>query len=70
VEDKRSTNETTDPDGALVVLKDKVWREKIVRDHPEIAEHRADVLQAVCPHQITLRPIRSSRNASAITRVG
>lgn len=47
MEDKLPTNETTDPDGARVVLRDGVWREKIARDHPEIAEHRSDVLRAV-----------------------
>jgi hypothetical protein len=45
--DEPSASETTDPDGARVILKDEVWREKIVRDHPEIAEHGADVLRAV-----------------------
>ncbi len=45
--DEPPASETTDPDGARVILKDEVWREKIVRDHPEIAEHRADVLRAV-----------------------
>lgn len=39
--------ETTDPSGETVVLTASVWREKIVRDHPEIAGHLAAVLQAV-----------------------
>lgn len=47
MEDQPPANETIDPNGARVVLKDEVWREKIVRDHPEIVEHRSDVLQAV-----------------------
>jgi hypothetical protein len=47
MEDKPPVNETNDPDGARVVLKDEVWREKIVRDHPEIADHRGKVLRAV-----------------------
>jgi hypothetical protein len=47
MEDKQPAGETTDPNGARVVLKDEVWREKIVRDHPEIAGHRSDVLRAV-----------------------
>ncbi len=45
--DEPPASETADPDGARVVLKDEVWREKIVRDHPEIAEHKVDVLRAV-----------------------
>ncbi len=39
--------ETTDPDGKRVVLLDAVWREKIVRDHPEMTAHMAAVLRAV-----------------------
>ena len=40
-------DETIDPNGARVVLSDALWREKIVRDHAEIAAYRAEVLQAV-----------------------
>jgi hypothetical protein len=47
VEDESPTATTTDPAGARVVLSDVLWREKIVRDHPEIAGHIADVLRAV-----------------------
>ncbi len=47
MEDEPPAHETADPSGAQVVLKDEVWREKIVRDHPEIAGHLPDVLRAV-----------------------
>jgi len=47
VEDLPDTSETTDPAGARVVLDDALWREKIVRDHPEIESHRDDALRAV-----------------------
>ncbi len=40
-------DETVDPNGARVLLSDTLWREKIVRDHTEIAAYRAEVLQAV-----------------------
>jgi hypothetical protein len=39
--------ETVDPSGARVVLDGRVWSEKIVRDHPEIASHKDDALRAV-----------------------
>lgn len=39
-------DETIDPNGARVLLSDTLWREKIVRDHPEIATYSAEVLQA------------------------
>jgi hypothetical protein len=40
--------ETTDPEGERVVLLDAVWREKIVRDHPEIGPYISAAL-ARCP---------------------
>jgi hypothetical protein len=68
MEDKPPATEATDPNGARVVLKDEVWREKIVRDHPEIIEHRSDVLRAVsAPDHV--RPIRSPSDAHATTHV-
>ena len=47
MEDQPETFETTDPAGARVILDDALWREKIVRDHPEIGLHRDDALRAV-----------------------
>jgi hypothetical protein len=52
--ESKPPNETTDPNGARVLLSDALWREKIIRDHPEIAAHRADVLRAVsAPDHVT-----------------
>ena len=45
--DTSDTSETTGPAGARVVLDDALWREKIVRDHPEIDSHKEDTLRAV-----------------------
>lgn len=39
--------EAVDPAGTPVVLDETVWREKIVRDHPEVAPHRDDALKAI-----------------------
>lgn len=36
-----------DPDGLRVVLLDRVWEQKITRDHPELAGHLEAVLEAV-----------------------
>jgi hypothetical protein len=61
------TAEATDPEGRRVVLADVVWREKIVRDHPEIDMHLSDVLQAVTkPDHVG--PTRSSPRGLATTR--
>jgi hypothetical protein len=39
--------ETTDSSGARVVLTTAVWRDKIVRDHPEIVKDLPAVLRGV-----------------------
>lgn len=71
MEGKQPANETTDPDGARAVLKDEVWREKIVRDHPEIAGHRADVLRAVsAPDHVAADPIFEQRTRYYVRGVG
>jgi hypothetical protein len=62
VEERLTAAETTDPTGARVVLDPAVWREKIVRDHPEIAAHISDVLQAVAkPDHIVIDPSCEAR---------
>jgi hypothetical protein len=62
MEDEQITAESTDPEGRRVVLADAVWREKIVRDHPEIDTHMSDVLQAVSkPDHVATDPIFSAR---------
>ncbi len=69
--DAPSASETTDPDGTRVVLKDEIWREKIVRDHPEIAEHMADVLRAVsAPNHVAADPIFERRTRYYMRGVG
>jgi hypothetical protein len=69
--DEAPTSETIDPDGARVILKDEVWREKIARDHPEIAGHRADVLHAVsAPDHVADDPIFEQRKRYYARGVG
>jgi hypothetical protein len=62
VVDGALAGETTDPDGKQVVLLDAVWREKIARDHPEIAARTNGVLGAVSrPDHVVLDPIFEAR---------
>lgn len=69
--DEPSTSETTDPDGTRVSLKDDTWHEKIVRDHPEIVEHRSDVLRAVsAPDHVAPDPIFQRRTRYYARGVG
>jgi predicted ester cyclase len=66
-----SASETADPDGFRVILKDEIWREKLVRDHPEIAEHRADVLRTVsAPDHVASDPIFEQRKRYYARGVG
>jgi hypothetical protein len=62
VEHADLAGETTDPQGGRVVLLDAVWREKIVRDHPEIGAHMPAVLRAVRkPDHVASDPIFAER---------
>jgi hypothetical protein len=63
--------EAIDPDGRRVVLADVVWREKIVRDHPEIDAHMPDVLRAVTkPDHSAMDPIFGARTRYYARGVG
>lgn len=69
--DEPSTSETTNPDGTRVILKDEIWREKIVREHPEIAEHKPDVLRVVsAPDYVVADPIFEQRQRYYARGVG
>lgn len=63
--------ETVDPAGARVVLDERIWREKIVRDHPEIAAHKDDALHAVAaPDHVAADPDSASRKRFYLRGVG
>jgi hypothetical protein len=47
VTDEAIAGEARDPDGKWVVVPRPLWEEKLLRDHPEIGPHLADVLRAV-----------------------
>jgi hypothetical protein len=62
MDDRSLDAETIDPDGVRVVLDARVWNDKIVRDHPEIAEHKDDALRAVSvPDHVALDPGSADR---------
>ncbi len=63
--------ETTDSGGKHVVLFDAVWREKIVRDHPEMSAHLSAVLGAVSgPDHVALDPTFAARTRYYARGVG
>jgi hypothetical protein len=61
-----SVGEARDPTGVCVVIPARLWRDKILRDHPEVTAHLADVLRAISEPDRVL-PIRSTRAVDATT---
>lgn len=54
--------ETTDPNGKRVVLPAPVWQGKVLRDHVEMREHRADVMRTVAaPDHVEPDPLYEAR---------
>jgi hypothetical protein len=71
MEDTAPAAETVDPAGERVVLDERVWSEKIVRDHPEIAWHKNDALRAVSsPDHVTADPDSADRQRFYLRGVG
>lgn len=54
--------EAKDPDGVRVIVPTALWQGKILRDHPELASHLADLL-----NPIAFCPIRSTMAVAATT---
>ncbi len=61
-------DKTVDPNGARVLLSAVLWREKIVRDHAEIAAYRAEVLQTVSAPDHVARDPNFERRTRYYTR--
>lgn len=62
MEDRPPAAETIDPTGSRVVLDARVWDEKIVCDHPEVASYKADALRAVSgPDHVASDPSSADR---------
>lgn len=57
-----SVGETRDQDGRRVVVQQELWQDKILRDHPELDSHLADVLKAVAtPDLVVPDPVYGGR---------
>lgn len=62
VAQERILAEVSDPRGRTVVLLAWIWEGKIVRDHPEVRDFRADVLEAVVrPDHVEPDPLEARR---------
>ena len=67
----RLAGESPDPDGRRIVVSAAVWHKKILRDHPELAPHLADVLRAIGePDHVTPDPIFDGRRRHYLRNAG
>lgn len=63
--------EARDPNGVRVVVPAAVWRDKILRDHPELASHLADVLRAIAePDRVHPDPVYEGRRRHYLRGAG
>lgn len=54
-----------------VVLPTRVWNDKLLRDHPELEAHRADVLRAVSePDHVAVDPVYEDRRRHYLKDAG
>lgn len=58
----RLAGEAEDREGKRVVVLAPLWRQKILRDHPELAAHLSDVLRAIAePDHALADPVYEDR---------
>ncbi len=63
--------EVKDPAGVRVVVPGELWRDKILRDHPELASHLDDVLRAVAePDCVLPDPVYEERSRHYLRGAG
>lgn len=63
--------EAKDPAGVRVVVPAELWRNKVLRDHPELALHFADVLRAVAePDCVLPDPVYERRKRHYLRGAG
>ena len=69
--DDEIVEEAASPDGIQVVLFERIWRDKILRDHPEIAPFVEAVLNAIsAPDHVETDPVRDDRTRYFVRDVG
>ena len=63
--------EAQDPTGVRVIVPAGLWRDKILRDHPELAPHLADVLRAIAePDRVLPDPVYERRRRHYLRGAG
>jgi hypothetical protein len=60
-----------DSGGVRVVVPAVIWRDKILRDHPELASHLVDVLRAIAePDRVLPDPVYEGRRRHNLRGAG
>jgi hypothetical protein len=63
--------EARDPEDVRVVMAAALWQDKILRDHPELASHLADVLKAIAePDYVLPDPVYEGRRRHYLRGAG
>jgi hypothetical protein len=63
--------EAKDPTGVRVIVPADLWRDKILRGHPELAPYLADVLRAVAePDRVLPDPVYERRKRHYLRGAG
>lgn len=71
VEAEELSGEARDAAGARVVLPTRVWSDKLLHDHPELAAHRTDVLRAISePDHVAANPVYENRRRHYLKGAG
>jgi hypothetical protein len=71
VEAEELVGEAEDAGGERVVLPARVWNAKLLRDHPELEGHHADVLRAVSePDHVAADPAFENRRRHYLKGAG
>ena len=61
-DERQVIDRVADPDGRCVVLLERVWADKVLRDHPEMSAAAGDVLRAIAtPDHVEIDPVRPDR---------
>lgn len=65
------TGEARDQKGGRVVVPTELWQDKILRDHPELRGHLADVLRAIAEPDLVLGdPVYAGRRRHYLRAAG
>jgi hypothetical protein len=69
--DEELAGEARDPSRNRIVLPAAIWKEKVLRDHPELGSHFAEVLRAISePDHVAPDPVFGDRRRHYLRNAG